>query len=55
MGPKQSSPEQPKEQEAHKINHPRFQSSKIVQDKEENDNIEIRLPVANEREYTTWA
>lgn len=49
MGPSQSSPKPDEQQETFKVSHPRFVRPKFIRDKDEDECIEIQLPVANEK------
>lgn len=37
-----------------RINHPKFQNVKFTRNKNDEDCIEVQLPVANVREYNQW-
>lgn len=37
-----------------KINHPRFQNIKVIKNNDDEEKIEVKVAVANEKEYNQW-
>ena len=40
--------------QAPRVNHPRFQNIKFTRNKKDEDCIEVKIPVANIKEYNQW-